>query len=91
MRISQYLLKSVTFYTRPQCGLCGTAKTNLMAAGKTVPFDYKEVNIDEPENKEFYDLYAFDVPVMKFEDGSSEKIVMHRITTEQAIETLNSL
>lgn len=64
---------------------------NLETAAQTVKFDIDVVNIDEPVNKKFYDLYAFDVPVMQFKNQGKEKIVMHRITTEEAIDTLNAI
>lgn len=41
---------------------------------------YRIVDIDEPRNKEWWDNYCFDVPVLHIEDANSESLykVFHR-------------
>lgn len=50
----------VTFFTRPNCGLCENAKAALSKAwdqSKT-KFDYTEKDITKPENQEWFDKYV---------------------------------
>lgn len=79
---------SVIFFTRPRCGLCSEAKHVLEKVSKTIPFAIKEVDITEKSNQEWYDKYAFDVPVMHFQNDGKTEVVMHRISEEQAANLL---
>lgn len=86
MRLTGRLYRSVSFYTRPNCGLCMSAHDQVMQARKLVSFDYHEIDITLPQNKEFYDLYAFDVPVVKYRDDCDrEGVFMHRLTSSDLI------
>ncbi len=57
-----YLQKNIgiTFFTRARCGLCFNAKDILFQSLKKfeTPINYKEVDIDLPENKEWFDKYV---------------------------------
>ncbi|KAL2871958.1 glutaredoxin family protein [Aspergillus lucknowensis] len=83
----------VTFFTRAGCGLCDTAKHNVTQLRKRRPFDYSEVDIMAPGNKEWRDVYEFDVPVLHVQHAnkagklSDPKKLFHRFT-EQEVETL---
>ncbi|KAF5093589.1 hypothetical protein D0Z00_003976 [Geotrichum galactomycetum] len=97
MRFSLSALKpiQVTFFTKPSCGLCEAAKANLSKAWDRAPtkFDYQEVDISKPENKKWYDVYAFDIPVVHFDGiagngGKSPLKLMHKIETEKVLEIL---
>lgn len=97
MRFSLQALKpiQVTFFTKPSCGLCETAKLNLSKAWDLAPtkFDYKEIDISKPENKAWYDVYAFDIPVVHFDgipstNGKSPLKLMHKIETKKVLEIL---
>lgn len=50
----------VTFFTRPYCGLCDDAKKTLSNAWDVSKnkFDYKEIDITGPENKDWFDKYV---------------------------------
>lgn len=55
----------ITLFTRPNCGLCDSAKTVLASLGERRPFSYREVDIGKPDAKAWRDLYDFDVPVVR--------------------------
>ena len=54
----------VTLFTRTGCGLCDTAKHNVVQLNKRRPFDYTELDIMAPANKAWKDVYDYDVPVL---------------------------
>lgn len=56
----------ITLFTRPNCGLCDSAKTVLASLGERRPFSYREVDIGKPDAQAWRDLYDFDVPVVRF-------------------------
>lgn len=78
----------LTLFTKNDCGLCTTAKSRLLEVQKKRTVEYREVDIMSPENKEWMDKYAFDVPVLhvsrvmhtysKPDIVSEEKKLMHR-------------
>lgn len=76
-----FQLSKIVLFTRPNCGLCESAKGVLNKVrdnGKV--FDYEEVNITDDRNQKWFDLYAYDVPVIHVENGkSSMKKFMHRL------------
>jgi glutaredoxin len=82
----------VTLFTRAGCGLCDTAKHTVTQLHKRRPFDYSEVDIMVSGNKEWKDVYEFDVPVLHVQSTTSgslsdPKKLFHR-WTEQEVETL---
>ncbi|KAL4917614.1 hypothetical protein BDW62DRAFT_201638 [Aspergillus aurantiobrunneus] len=82
----------VTLFTRAGCGLCDTAKHTVTQLHKRRPFNYSEVDIMVPGNKEWKDVYEFDVPVLHVQSTitgalSDPKKLFHR-WTEQEAETL---
>lgn len=67
MRLTRSLwndLVRVTLFTRDGCGLCDTAKASLIEAQKRRPFNLDERDIMQPDNKQWRDVYDFDVPVV---------------------------
>lgn len=66
MRATRALLQNVqlTLFTRANCGLCDTAKHTLAQLKKKKDFAYLELDIMKPGNKEWKDVYEFDVPVL---------------------------
>ncbi|KAL3470594.1 hypothetical protein BJX99DRAFT_44436 [Aspergillus californicus] len=83
----------VTLFTRAGCGLCDTAKHTTTQLQKRRPFDYSEVDIMVTANKQWKDVYEFDVPVLHVQSAdqagalSDPKKLFHR-WTEQEVETL---
>lgn len=55
----------ITLFTRPNCGLCDSAKTVLSDLRARRPFAYREVDIGRPDAQAWRDLYDFDVPVVR--------------------------
>lgn len=55
----------ITLFTRPNCGLCDTAKTVLASLRERRPFSYREVDLGKADAKGWRDLYDFDVPVVR--------------------------
>jgi glutaredoxin len=82
----------VTLFTKSDCGLCDTAKARLVEVQKRRTVEYKEVDIMKEDNKKWYNMYAFDVPVLhvsrvmhtysKPDIVSPEKKLMHRFTVD---------
>ncbi|ODM16910.1 hypothetical protein SI65_07875 [Aspergillus cristatus] len=82
----------VTLFTRAGCGLCDTAKHTVVQLNKRKPFNYEELDIMTPANKQWKDVYEFDVPVLhvqsvKDQQISDPKKLFHR-WTEQEVENL---
>lgn len=87
----------LTLFTKSECGLCDTAKLRLTEVLKRRTVEYREIDIMKQENKEWFDAYAFDVPVLhvnrvfhtysKPDIVTEEKKLFHRFT-EKEIDTL---
>lgn len=83
----------LTLFTKSDCGLCDTAKTRLAEVQKRRTIEYSEVDIMKEENKKYFNMYAFDVPVLhvnrvqytysKPDIVTLEKKLMHRFTVEE--------
>ncbi|WP_428329706.1 glutaredoxin family protein [Mucilaginibacter sp.] len=73
MRPSPTLLQHtarITLFTRANCSLCETAKTVLSNVKKSQEFEYNEINVMEPGQKQWRDLYEFDTPVVRLQPHS---------------------
>ncbi|KAJ5620482.1 hypothetical protein N7510_004466 [Penicillium lagena] len=85
----------LTLFTRAGCGLCDTAKNNVMQLRKRRPFEYAEKDIMDDANRSWKDAYEFDVPVLHVQsvmngqpaqaDLSDARKLFHRFT-EQEVE-----
>ena len=54
----------ITFFTRSPCGLCDTAKTVVQNVNKTRPLQYQEINVMDPGQERWKEVYEFDTPVV---------------------------
>lgn len=89
MRVTRALCKTLTLFTRKHCGLCDEAKVVVNELKAQYQFKSFEIDIDEPRNKKWYDLYMFDVPVLHIEhDGRIEKL-WHRMDRQRLISMLD--
>lgn len=55
--------------------------------------EYRIVNIDDPANKEWWDKYCFDIPVLHLEDSSKEGSlvkIFHRLNENDLKDKINS-
>eukprot|EP01135_Chromosphaera_perkinsii_P007564 Nk52_evm20s914 gene=Nk52_evmTU20s914 len=83
----------IAVFTKKDCSLCVVAKDALnafKAKRPDLPFEVEEVDISREENKKWFDLYQFDIPVMHL-DG--KHFMKHRVDDEKlkhALETLKS-
>ncbi|KAL2110103.1 hypothetical protein VUR80DRAFT_1621 [Thermomyces stellatus] len=83
----------ITLFTRPNCGLCDTAKTVLASLRERRPFSYREVDLGKADAKGWRDLYDFDVPVIHVSKASAPEEdpstagraakLMHRFTEDE--------
>lgn len=83
----------LTLFTKSDCGLCDTAKARLAEVQKRRTVEYSEVDIMKEDNKKWFNMYAFDVPVLhvnrvmytysKPDVVTLEKKLMHRFTVEE--------
>ncbi|KAK9328973.1 hypothetical protein V1520DRAFT_280265 [Lipomyces starkeyi] len=79
----------MTIFSRPQCGLCHEAKESIAKAINRLPeFRYSEIDILKPENQEWFDKYAYDVPVIHFQTAEDKgvKKIMHKIHEQDVID-----
>ncbi|KAK9469460.1 glutaredoxin-like domain-containing protein [Lipomyces arxii] len=84
---------SIILFGRPQCGLCEEAKEAVMKAKKSLPeIEYKTIDILQPDNKSWFDKYAYDVPVIHFQatENSPIKKIMHHIHEQDVINLVES-
>ncbi|KAJ9240585.1 hypothetical protein DTO169E5_3917 [Paecilomyces variotii] len=88
----------LTLFTRAGCGLCDTAKHNVSKFLAQKPLHYSEVDIMEPGNKAWKDVYEFDVPVLHVQtetkansELSDPKKLFHRFTEQEVEEAVNEV
>ena len=55
-------MRRVVLYSRPSCGLCDEARSVLLAARTSVPFDLEEVNVETDDALEL--AYGIRIPVV---------------------------
>ena len=61
---SRLLACRITFFTRTPCGLCDNAKVVVQNVKSKRPLEYHEINVMEPGQEKWKDLYEFDTPVV---------------------------
>jgi glutaredoxin len=64
----------LTLYTKPDCGLCGEAKTTLLALTRELTFDLVEIDITTDAT--LYETFREEIPV-GFVDG--RKLFKYRV------------
>lgn len=98
-RIAKRYQSTVThlkFFTKPDCMLCYEAKTVLDRALKGVKPNMREkitaiedIDITQPENKDWFACYRYDIPVLHVErDGYKKIVYMHKFDEEELVEEL---
>ncbi|KAI3403956.1 hypothetical protein KGF56_003223 [Candida oxycetoniae] len=87
---------SLTFFTKDNCKLCSDAKMVLEKSLKSptlknANFIIKNVDIQALENREWFDKYCYDVPVLHIEKpGAKLKKFMHYLHEDDIIRELRS-
>lgn len=71
-RLFQEFSHRITLFTRPNCSLCDEAKEALARVSSKRTFNFAEVDVMQPAQKKWKDLYEFDTPVVSiYSYGSS--------------------
>ncbi|CCH46443.1 hypothetical protein BN7_6037 [Wickerhamomyces ciferrii] len=86
---------TLTLYAKDGCSLCDKAKVvvdevhNSDKLSKKINLQY--VDITQPLNKQWWDAYCFDVPVLHVDRTNQEDPVkfMHRLNGDEIIEEIN--
>ncbi|KAF1931042.1 uncharacterized protein M421DRAFT_57448 [Didymella exigua CBS 183.55] len=92
---SRLLECQVTFFTRSTCGLCDTAKAVVQNVNKTRPLQYQEINVMEPGQEKWKEVYEFDTPVVHIDKASASETttsslkLMHRFKEEEVTKLMD--
>lgn len=74
----------ITYYGRPNCGLCEDGRRMLHLVREAVPFEIKEINIEE--NDEFHKKYMLMIPVVEKNGKIIQYGVLDYITLLEGIQ-----
>lgn len=96
--VANYSTVQLKLFSKANCRLCVTAKVVLEEVVKDSEFagklDYELVDIDDPNNKEWWEKYCFDIPVLHIEDKRNPDSlvkIFHRMKKEDVIEKIKAL
>ena len=64
----------LTLFTRPNCGLCESAKLVLRSLSRKKYFEMKQVDVMDPVNEGWKKIYEFDTPVVRIRQLFVSKI-----------------
>lgn len=89
----------MTLFSKNNCGLCDKAKSvmnEVLQKNQSLraKADYKIVDIDDPANKEWWNKYCFDIPVLHIEDTTKQDSLVklfHRLDEAEVAEKIDSL
>ena len=68
----------IDIYSKPDCSLCEKAKQIILQVQKRIPFEIREINIEE--DRTLFEKFQYDIPVI-FIDG--RKAFKHRLSSEE--------
>ncbi|KAH8809773.1 hypothetical protein F5882DRAFT_96887 [Hyaloscypha sp. PMI_1271] len=98
VRLLQHACR-ITLFTRANCSLCTKAKQTLSEVWDVKPFEFKQIDVMRPEEKNWRNLYEFDTPVIHInsskksdelpELASQAKKLMHRFSAEEVKAKMN--
>ena len=78
-------MKTATFYTRPNCGLCDEALEIVERIRAFVPFELVIVDLDREASVAKKTAYDWDIPVLEI-DG--RKMMKHRVDEARLLRLL---
>lgn len=81
-------LPVLTLYTKYPCPLCDEAKEILMKSCLWNRFIWNEVDIRLPENKKWFGLYRYEIPVFHL---NGKFLMKHRVDLQHLECSLNKL
>ena len=76
----------LTLYTKYPCPLCDEAKEILMHSPLWGRFIWREVDIKLPENKKWFGLYRYEIPVFHL---NGKFLMKHRVDLKLLEQHLN--
>ncbi|KAI9557023.1 hypothetical protein GHT06_016819 [Daphnia sinensis] len=80
-------LPVLTLFTKDECPLCDEAKMALMKSSLWNRFIFQEVDIRRPENRRWFGMYRYEIPVFHL----NEKFLMkHRVDLKLLEDELNA-
>ncbi|MBL7993751.1 glutaredoxin family protein [bacterium] len=68
----------IEIFSKPQCHLCDDAKEVLINAKKYFDLEIVEINIEE--NREYFEKYRYDIPVIRI---NGRKAFKHKLDAAQ--------
>ncbi|KAF2638163.1 glutaredoxin 2 [Massarina eburnea CBS 473.64] len=92
---SRLLQCRVTFFTRSPCSLCDAAKAVVQSVKAKRDFEYKEINVMDPGQEQWKDVYEFDTPVIHVDKSSTPETtasalkLMHRFKEDEVGQKLD--
>lgn len=87
----------LSLFSKDQCGLCDNAKfvmEKVTSLDEFKKIHYETVDINKTENKEWWDKYCFDIPVLHIENKNKQDSlikVFHRLNEEDIIDKIKKL
>jgi hypothetical protein len=76
---------SVCLFTKEGCTLCDKVKNVLLELRESHPHGLEQVDITDEGNKEFFDRYKYDIPVLHVNGLYWTK---HRLSKDEAVQAL---
>lgn len=97
MRLYYSNLK-LTLFSKDNCGLCDKAKDVMSQVLKNNQelrrkAEYKIVDINDPANKDWWEKYCFDIPVLHIEDSTTQGSLLkifHKLDEKDVVNKINS-
>lgn len=81
------MAKFVRLFTKPDCTLCHPVKFVIQKVQQHIPFRYEEVDISSERNKNWFELYKYDIPVVHF---NGVEIARHKLDERVLVSALQS-
>ncbi|CCF58300.1 hypothetical protein KAFR_0E01460 [Kazachstania africana CBS 2517] len=77
-KLLNYANLKLTFFHKPNCGLCDVAKEVIDDVLSSTEFKNEKivvfgVNINDAKNNKWWKMYCFDIPVLHLEDTTNAK------------------
>lgn len=77
----------VTFFTKPDCGLCSAAMYVIERVRRQVPFELESIDITAPGEEEWLERYREHIPVVHL-DGV--EVFRHKVDEKELRRLLGS-
>ncbi|CCE92576.1 Mgp12p TDEL_0E03330 [Torulaspora delbrueckii] len=95
-RVCNYSNLNLTLFSKDNCGLCLKAKDVMNKILKDNDnlrnkANYTVVDIDDSKNKEWWDKYCFDIPVLHLEDRTKNDSLLKIFHKLDESETINKI